>query len=98
MVSGLPGWLSGKESACQCRRHKGPRFDCWGGKIPWSRKWQPTPVLLPGESHGQKSLAGYSPRGHREVDMTESCGAENQGSLKIGMHVIEQISLLVILY
>ncbi len=38
------------------------RFDPWVGKIPWRRKWQPTPVLLPGESHGWRSLVGYSPR------------------------------------
>jgi len=42
-----------------------------GGKIPWRRKWQPTPVLLPRESHGRRSLVGYSPRGHKESDMTE---------------------------
>ena len=53
-----PWWLSGKESACQCRRR---RFDLWIRKIPWRRKWQPTPVFLPGKSHEQKSLAGYSP-------------------------------------
>ena len=41
------------------------------GKIPWRRKWQPTPVFLPGESHGQTSLAGYSPWGHKELDRTE---------------------------
>ena len=54
----LPQWLSGKESICQCRR---PKFDPWAGKIPWRRKWQPTPVFLPGKFHGQRSLAGYSP-------------------------------------
>ena len=42
------GGLSGKESACQCRRH---RFDTWVGKRPWRRKWQPTPLFLPGKSH-----------------------------------------------
>ena len=63
----LPRWLSGKESTCQCRRHE---FDPWVGKIPWRRKWQPTPVLLPGEFHGQVSLAGCSPRGHRVSDMS----------------------------
>ena len=41
------------------------------GKIPWRRKWQPAPVFLPGESHRQRSLAGYSPRGRKESDMTE---------------------------
>ena len=43
---------NGKESACQCRRHKRYGFDLWVGKIPWRRKWQPTPVFSPGESHG----------------------------------------------
>ena len=42
------------------------------GKIPWRRNWQPTPVFLPGESHGQRSLVGYSPRGHKELDTTEA--------------------------
>ena len=46
-------------------------FDAWVRKIPWRRKWQPTPVLLPGESHDQRSLVGYSPCGHKELDMTE---------------------------
>ena len=41
------------------------------GKIPWRRKWQPTPVFLPGKSHGQRNLVGYSPQGHKESDMTE---------------------------
>ena len=51
----LPWWLSGKESAYQCSR---PKFDPWVRKIPWSRKWQPTEVFLPGKFHGQRSLAG----------------------------------------
>ena len=49
----------------------GDVFDPWVGKISWRRAWQPTPVFLPGESHGQKSLAGYSPWGRRESDRTE---------------------------
>ena len=48
----LPWWLSSKES-CQCRRYRSNR---WVGNIPWGRKWQPTTVLLPGKSHGQRSL------------------------------------------
>ena len=68
---GLPSWYSGKESACQCRRCKRRRISPWVGKIPWRRKWQPTPVFLPGEFHGQKSLAGYSPWGRKESDTTE---------------------------
>ena len=43
-------------------------FNPWVGKIPWRRKWQPTPVFLPGGSHGQRSLADYSPWGHKESD------------------------------
>ena len=66
----LPRWLSGKESACQGGRHWRRGFDPWVGKIPWSRKWQPTPVLLPRKSHGQRSLAGYSPWGCKELDTT----------------------------
>ena len=47
------------------------RFNSWVGKIPWRRKWQPTPVLLPGKLHGLRSLVGYSPWGHKESDTTE---------------------------
>ena len=57
----LPRWLSGKKSACLCRRHKRLQFDPWVGKIPWRRAWQPTPVFLPGESYGQRCLEAYSP-------------------------------------
>ena len=58
---GFPGGTVGKESACQRRRHKMSKFNPWVGKIPWKRKWQSTPVLLPGKSHGQRSLVGDSP-------------------------------------
>ena len=50
-----------KELACQCRRYKRRGFDPWIRKVPWRRAWQVTPVFLPEESHGQRSLAGYSP-------------------------------------
>ena len=63
-MMGLPWWLKGKESACQCRRHG---FHPWIGKIPWRRKWQPTPVCLPGKSHRQRSLEGHSLRGCKRV-------------------------------
>ena len=52
----------------QCGR---PGFDPWVGKIPWRRQWLPTPVSLPGEFQGLRSLVGYSPWGHKELDMTE---------------------------
>ena len=46
-------------------------FSPWAGKIPWRRAWEPTPVFLPGEFHGQRNLAGYSPGCHKELDTTE---------------------------
>ena len=52
----------------QCRR---PGFDPWVRKIPWRREWLPTPVFWPGEFHGQRRLAGYSPWGHKGSDMAE---------------------------
>ena len=57
-----------KSICLQCRR---PRLDPWVKKIPWRRRWQPTAVLLPGESHGWKSLVGYNPWGRKESDTTE---------------------------
>ena len=63
-LTGIPRWFSGKESACQCRRRG---FEPWVRKTSWRRKWQPTAVFLPGESHGQRSLGGYSPWGHKRV-------------------------------
>ena len=70
----FPGGPSGKEPACKCRRRKRcqrHRFDPWVRKIPWRRAWQLTPVFLPGKSHGQRSLGGYSPWGLKESDITE---------------------------
>ena len=71
-LAGLAWWLSSKESACKCRSHRRCEFDPWVGKLPWRRAWLPTPVLLPGESQGQRSLAGYSPWGRKESDTTEA--------------------------
>ena len=60
-LRGFPGGAGGTEPAYQCWRGQRHGFHPWVGKIPGRRAWQPTPVFLPGESHGQKSLAGYSP-------------------------------------
>ena len=68
---GLLKWLSGKESACQWRRCKRGWFDPWVEKIPCRRKWQPTPLFLPGKSHGQRNHVGYSPWACKEVDTAE---------------------------
>ena len=67
----FPDGSSGKEPVCKCRRLKKCGFHPWVWKIPWRRKYPPTPVFLPGKSHGQKSLAGYRPWGHKESDTTE---------------------------
>ena len=64
-ISGFSGGTSGKQPVCPSRRHKRCEFNPWVGRIPWKRAWWPTPIFLPGESHGQRSLVGYSPWGHR---------------------------------
>ena len=70
---GLPRWLSAKESACSA----GDAGSIPGlGRFPWRRAWKPTPVFLPGESHGQRSLTGYSPWGSQSTGddlVTKSC-------------------------
>ena len=61
-------WLRRQRNCLQCRK---PGLDPWVRKIPWRREWLPTPLLLSGEFHGQRSLAGYSPWGRKELDITE---------------------------
>ena len=84
---GFPGGPSGKEPAYQCRRHKGPGFNPWVGKISWRRAWQPTPVFLPGVSHGQRSQVGYNP---------ESRKAGHDWRTTAGMHTYNCSCLLYI--
>ena len=88
----LPRWLSGKESSCQGRRHW---FHPWVGKIPWRRKWQPTPVFLPGESHERRSLVGRSP--HRVAKnwarlSNQTTGEGEQQRSRQSQHVCEAVS------
>ena len=64
----FPGGSDGKSVCLQTER---PRFNPWVGKVLWRRKWQPTPVLLPGKFHGLRSLVGYYSWGHKESDITE---------------------------
>ena len=78
-MKGLFGTIKGNEMALVVKNPSANAgdimrcgFDPWVGKIPWRRKWQPAPVLLSGESHGQRSLAGYSPQSHKELDITEA--------------------------
>ena len=83
---GLPRWLSGKESACQCRRYRRCGFDPWVGKSPWRRKWQPIPVFLPGkipwtEEPGRLQSMGLQRVGHDWANectrMHAPCSTEN---------------------
>ena len=70
----MPGSFNfpgGSDSKSVCLQFRRPKFIPWMGKIPWRRKWQPTLLLLPGKSHGWRSLVGYSPWGHKELEMTE---------------------------
>ena len=78
---GLCHWLSGRASACHCRR---PRFDPWIGKIPWRRKWLPTPVFLLGKSHRKGSLEGYSHKVFVGSQIAiNTCTHTNTGHLKV---------------
>ena len=74
-IFGFPSTLALTSLVAQTIKNPPAMQEIWvwslGGKIPWKRKWQPTPVFLPGEFHGQWSLAGYSPRDHTESDWTE---------------------------
>ena len=72
---GFPGGSAGKESACNVGE---PDSISGFGKIPWRRAWQPTLVFLPGESQEQRSLAGYSPWGRKESNMTEQLSKTQQ--------------------
>ena len=69
----------------QTQRH---RFDPWVGEIPWRRTWQPTPVFLPGKSHGQRSLLGYSPCGHKESDTAEHMHARMHVHVRAYIHTL----------
>ena len=80
-VYGLLWWLTGKESAWQCRRRG---FDPWVGKIAWRRKWQPISVFLPGKFHGQRKLVGYSPWDHKESETINRL--KNNNNRKVCTH------------
>ena len=68
--------FAGKESTWNAGER--PGFDPWVGKIPWRRAWQPTPIFLPGESHGQRRLVGYSPWGCKELDTIEQLSTHSK--------------------
>ena len=76
--AGFPGRPRGKEAVCDYRSLWRQRFDPWVRKILWRRKWQPPPVFLPGKSHRQRNLEGYSPWSHKESDTTEHARKQTQ--------------------
>ena len=77
--SGLsPGGASDKEPTYQCRKHDRGVFSPWVGKIPWRKEWHTAPVFLPRKFHGQRSLLGYNPGGHKESDMTEQLSTHTE--------------------
>ena len=96
---GLPWWLSGKEFTCQCRRRG---FYPCSGKIPWRMKWQPTPVFLPGKSHGQRSLVGYSPWGHNLATMpqqiSEGCFLSHLTGSASRLHYMPMSEMLLLFH
>jgi len=69
---GFPAGASGKDPTCQFRDIKTHQVNTWVRKIAWRRVWQPILAFLPRESHGQRSLVGYSPKGPKELDTTEA--------------------------
>ena len=77
--SGFPRWLSGNLLPNTGDARKVGGFEPWVGKMPWSRKWQPAPVFLPGKVLGQRSLTGYSSRGCKESEMTEWLSTRHEG-------------------
>ena len=79
--------LSGKEFACQ---HGRQGFDPWVGKIPRRRKWKRAPIFLPEKFHGQRTLVGYGPRGHKESDRTEWLSTQYIQKLKKTMLVSDK--------
>ena len=90
---GFPGGSVCKESACNaedCLQYRRPGFNLWVGKFPGRKKWQLTPVFLPGKSHECSSLAGHSPWGHKELDTTEWLNHHHNGNLNLcySMYVI----------
>ena len=97
-VDQLPRWLSDGGICLPSRRHG---FNPWFGKIPWSRKWQPTPVFLPGKAHGQSNLMGYSPQDCKKVryDLVAKYQTQwtNQESTEIWFSFHSLICLFILL-
>ena len=97
-MTALPKWLSGKEFDYQCRRLRNRGFSPWVRKSPWRRKRQPAPLFVPGEVHGQRDLASYSPWVPKASDTTEhACiqAMETQPKLEDSGREASELSLLL---
>ena len=94
-ITQLSRGCSDKESACQCRRFKEVQemqeFNPWVRKMLWSKKWQPTPVFLPGKSCGQRSLAGYSSQSWQESNMTEHTHTQQCVGIPFFPHLLQHL-------
>ena len=93
-IHGFPSGASRQEPTCQCKRHKRHNFDPWVRKIPWRWAWQPTPIFLPAEFHGQRCLAGYSPGGAKSRSRLQSFSAQNSTRLRDHLGV-SQVALVI---
>ena len=78
---------------CQCRRRKRHRFNPWVRKMPWRRKWQPTPALLPGKFHRDRSFVGYKLWGYKESDTTECAHAHTHTHTHTSLHIVTDLGL-----
>ena len=87
---GFPGGSVVKNPPASAGERHG--LDAWLGKIPWRRKWQPTPVFLSGESHGQRSLVGYSPQGHKRTGHASAIKQKQGTSAAIGNYKQETLN------
>ena len=90
---GFPGGRVSIESPCQCKKGRRCGFSLWVGTFPWKKKWQPVPVFLPGKFQGQRSLVGYSPWGHKELDTPETEHAGMCKDAPVSIHLLKGILL-----
>ena len=86
-----PWWLRAKGHACNAGDLQETDFSPWIEKIPWRRKWQPAPIILPGNPRGQRSLAGYSPWDCKELDRTERLNNNREGTCLQGHRVLGRV-------
>ena len=95
-ITGLPWYLSSKESTCQCRRCKRHGFNLIR-KMPCTREWQPTSISLPGKFHGQRSLVSYSSQSWKDLDMIEVTKHMQTGTLLFSFSILNNNFVCVLI-